>query len=200
MISIRTLALPQLFPVAAAVVTLLAPVAVTAQSALIPANTEIVIRTSQPIDSRDVDLRQEYIAVLDEPLTVDGMVIAPKGADAVLQVVQASQVHGVKGRASLTLQLVGVVVNGTRIAVTTAGVKSEGGSQAARATKAGVGGAALGAVIGGFLGGGSGAAQGAAIGGGAAVGTVAIAGQRIRVPSETRLTFVITQDVLRPGA
>ena len=55
-------------------------------------------------------------------------------------------------RASLTLQLVAIVVNGARIAVTTEGVKSEGGSQAARATKAGAGGAAVGAVIGGFLG------------------------------------------------
>lgn len=194
MITTRTLAPQQLFPVAAAVVTLLTPLEMLAQGAFIPANTEVVIRTGEPIDSRD-DLRREYIAVLDEPLSVDGTLIAPRGADAVLQVVQANQAHGVKGRASLTLQLVGIIVNGTRVAVTTDSVKSEGRSQAARAAKAGAGGAAIGAVIGGFLGGGSGAAQGAAIGGGAAVGTVAVTGQRIRVPPETRLTFVIAADV-----
>ena len=191
-------ALPLLFSLAAAL-TLGTPARATAQGALIPANTEVVVRTSEPIDSRDADLQREYVAVLDEPLTINGTAIAPKGADAVLQVIDANQVHGVKGRASLTLRLVAVVVNGARIAVTTDGVKSESGSQAARATKAGVGGAAIGAVIGGFLGGGSGAAQGAAIGGGAAVGTVAIAGQRIRVPSETRLTFVVTADVQQAG-
>ena len=191
--------MPLLFSVAAAAVTLAMPANAIAQGAFIPANTEVVVRTSEPIDSRQVDPQREYIAVLDEPLTVNGMSIAPKGADAVLHVVAANQAHGVKGRASLTLQLVAIVVDGARIAVTTDGVKSESGSQAARATKAGVGGAAVGAVIGGFLGGGSGAAQGAAIGGGAAVGTVAITGQRIRVPSETRLTFVITADVRQAG-
>ena len=54
-----------------------------------------------------------------------------------------------------------------------------------------------GAVLGGILGGGKGAAVGA--GAGAATGTaveLATSGQRVRVPSETRLTFRLQQALL----
>ncbi|HVQ14236.1 MAG TPA: hypothetical protein VMS40_11625 [Vicinamibacterales bacterium] len=165
--------------------------AVHAQVAFIPADTEVVIRTIAKIDAREADQNREYAVVLDEPLIVEGTVIAPKGADAVVQVTDANSVRGVSGRASLILQLTAVNVDGRRVAVSTASVKSEGGSQGSRAAKAGIGGAAVGAVLGGLLGGKSGIATGAAIGGGAAVGVVAVAGQHIQVPAETRLTFVL---------
>jgi hypothetical protein len=54
----------------------------------------------------------------------------------------------------------------------------------------------LGAIIGGIAGGGKGAAIGA--GAGAATGAgveLATSGQRVRVPSETRLTFVLDSAV-----
>ena len=56
--------------------------------------------------------------------------------------------------------------------------------------------AVLGAIIGGIAGGGKGAAIG--LGAGAGAGTavqVATKGQRVRVPSETRLTFTLQQPV-----
>ena len=162
-----------------------------AQIAFIPANTEVVIRTTEPIDTREADRNREYVVVLDEPLVVEGTQLAPKGADAVLQVTDANSVKGVKGRASLMVQLTAVTIDGRRVSVTTASVKSEGGSQAGRAAKAGIGGAAVGAVVGGIFGGKSGALTGAAVGGGAAVGAVAVTGQHIQVPTETRLTFVL---------
>jgi hypothetical protein len=171
----------------------------SAQVAAIPADTEVVIRTAEPINAREADEGHEYAAVLDEPLIVDGNVLAAKGAEATLQVVEATRATGVRGRASLTLQLTAVAIGGRRVAVVTQGVKSEGGSQAGRAAKAGVGGAAVGALVGGLLGGASGAAKGAAVGGGAGVGVVAVTGQRIQVPAETRLTFVLAnQAPLRP--
>ena len=129
--------------------------------------------------------------VLDEPLVVEGKQLAPKGADAVLQVTDANSVKGVRGRASLMLQLTAVTIDSHRVPVTTARVKSEGGSQAGKAAKAGIGGAAVGALVGGIFGGKSGALTGAAVGGGAAVGVVAVTGQHIQVPAETRLTFVL---------
>jgi hypothetical protein len=162
-----------------------------AQAAFIPADTEVVIRTSAKIDAREADKNREYVVVLDEPLLVDGKELAPKGAEAVLQVAEATSAKGVSGRASLILQLTSVTIDGHRVPVSTASVKTESGSQGSRAAKAGIGGAAIGAAIGGLLGGKSGLATGAAIGGGAAVGAVAVTGQRIQVPAETRLTFVL---------
>jgi hypothetical protein len=175
-----------------AAISLLLPSAILAQT-VIPAETEVVVRTSEVIDSRNVDLSKEYVAVLDEPLVVNGTTLAPKGAEAVLRVAQVRQAGAVKGRESLTLQLAAVTIDGTRTAVVTEGVKSESGSQGARTAKTAAGGAAVGAILGGIFGGASGAAQGAAIGAGAGVGAAVVAGQRIQVPAETRLTFVLQQ-------
>jgi hypothetical protein len=162
-----------------------------AQPSFVPADTEVVIRTSAKIDAREADKNREYVVVLDEPLVAEGKELAPKGAQAVLQVAEATSAKGVTGRASLMLQLTAVTIDGRRVPVSTASVKTESGSQTSRAAKAGIGGAAIGAAIGGLLGGKSGLATGAAIGGGAAVGAVAVTGQRIQVPAETRLTFVL---------
>jgi hypothetical protein len=162
-----------------------------AQVAFIPADTEVVVRTIAKIDAREADQDREYAVVLDEPLIVEGTQLAPKGADAVLQVTEATSAKGISGRATLIVQLTAITIDGRRVPVSTASVKSEGGSQGGRAAKAGIGGAAVGAVLGGLLGGKSGIATGAAIGGGAGVGAVAVTGQRIQVPAETRLTFVL---------
>ena len=67
---------------------------------------------------------------------------------------------------------------------------------AGRTAKVAGGTAAVGAIIGAIAGGGKGAAIGA--GAGAATGAgveIATAGQRVRVPSETRLTFVLDSAV-----
>lgn len=180
-----------LIPLLAAI-SLLLPSMILAQT-VIPASTEVVVRTSEVIDSQNVDLTKEYVAVLDEPLVVGGKPLAPKGAEAVLRVAQVRQAGAVKGRESLTLQLAALTVEGNRVPVVTEGVKSESGSQGARTAKSAAGGAAVGAILGGIFGGAQGAAQGAAIGAGAGVGAAVVAGQRIQVPAETRLTFVLQQ-------
>jgi uncharacterized protein YcfJ len=58
------------------------------------------------------------------------------------------------------------------------------------------GGAIVGAVIGGIAGGGKGAGIGAAAGAGAGTGVeLATKGQKVKIPSETRLTFVLDNPV-----
>ena len=54
----------------------------------------------------------------------------------------------------------------------------------------------MGAIIGAIAGGGKGAAVGAAAGGAAGAGAeVVTKGQRVRIPSETRLTFLLDTPV-----
>ena len=53
--------------------------------------------------------------------------------------------------------------------------------------------AVVGAIIGAIAGGGKGAAIGAASGAGAGVAIQAIRGQRIQIPSETKLDFTLAQ-------
>jgi len=87
-----------------------------------------------------------------------------------------------------------VMVNGRMIDISTGDVSQASGSRGARTAKVVGGTAAVGAIIGAIAGGGKGAAIGA--GSGAAVGTgveLATKGQRVKIPSETRLTFTLQQ-------
>jgi hypothetical protein len=87
-------------------------------------------------------------------------------------------------------------VNGRRVDVDTTAVTEQSSSRGARSGKVIGGTAVLGAIIGGIAGGGKGAAIG--LGAGAGAGTaaqVATKGQRVRIPSETRLTFTLQQPV-----
>jgi len=80
------------------------------------------------------------------------------------------------------------------IDVTTGDVSQASGSRGARTAKVVGGTTAVGAIIGAIAGGGQGAAIGAASG--AAVGGAAqvmTKGQRVKIPSETRLTFTLQQ-------
>jgi hypothetical protein len=109
----------------------------------------------------------------------------------VLTKLVADQQSGkIEGRTALTLALSTMTVNGRPIDVTSTDVKTESGSRAARSGGVIGGTAALGAIIGAIAGGGKGAAIGA--GSGAAVGTgaeVLTNGQKVKIPSETRLSF-----------
>jgi hypothetical protein len=70
-------------------------------------------------------------------------------------------------------------------------VSQESGSRTARTAKSAAAVGVLGAIIGGIAGGGKGAAIGAAAGAGAGAGAqVLLDPQKVKVPSETVLTFV----------
>ena len=166
----------------------------------IPAQTQLVVRTVDAIDSRNADLAKEYNAGLDSPMAIDGATVLPRGTEAVLRVMEVQQAGAVKGRASLTLQLFALVVDGQRVPIESSDVKSESGSQGAKATKGGIIGGLAGGVLGGVLGGGGGAVKGATAGAAVGVGVAALSGERVQVPAETRLTFTLAKPVsLRPA-
>jgi hypothetical protein len=118
--------------------------------------------------------------------------VIPRGADVVVKLVDDKQSGKIAGQTILTLDLVSVAVNGRVVDVNTQAVTRESSSRTGRSEKVIGGTAALGAIIGALAGGGKGAAIGAASGAG--VGTaaqVATKGQRVHIPSETRLTFTL---------
>jgi hypothetical protein len=120
----------------------------------------------------------------------------PRGADVVVKLVDAKEAGTFTGRAELALNLQSVQVNGRMVEVNTQSVSRESDSQGAQTAKrAGVG-AVVGAGLGAVFGGGKGAATGAAVGGAAGAGTQVITkGRTVRIPSETRLTFVLDTPV-----
>ena len=160
-------------------------------SITLPAGTEIAIRTVNRIDSKKADLRTEYPASLDDPIVVNGETVVPANANAFLRVTELHS-PGMTHRASLSMTLVAVMVNGQRIALETGKVDSTAGSQAKRTAVGAVGGAAGGAAIGALAGGGLGAAVGAGAGavGGALAGK--LTGKGVQIAPETRFTYRLT--------
>jgi hypothetical protein len=162
---------------------------------VVPAGTALVVRLIDPVDSETDHLGQTYRASIDEPVVdANGQTVIPRGADVIAKLVEDQQSGKIQGRTVLTLDLMQVQVNGRMVDVNTAEVTQASSSRGARSGKVIGGATALGAIIGAIAGGGKGAAVGAASG--AAVGTgaqVLTKGQRVRIPSETRLTFTLQQ-------
>lgn len=173
-----------------------APAPVQASSGELPAGTNLVIRMIDGIDSQTNSVGQTFAASIDEPVTIDGNTVIPRGADAVVKLVDSKESGKLTGRAELTLDLVSVKINGQPVDVNSQTVSRESAARGQRTAKVAGGAAAVGAIIGAIAGGGTGAAIGAAAGGAAGAGAeVVTKGQRVKIPSETRLTFVLDTPV-----
>ena len=156
------------------------------------AGTKLVVRMIDSVDSERNRVGQTFAASLDEPVLLNGEAVIPRGADVVIKLVDDKESGKLTGRTTMTLDLVSVKVNGRMIDVNTQTVTEESSSRGARTAKMAGGGAALGTIIGAVAGGGKGAAIG--LGAGAAAGAgaeILTKGQRVRIPSEARLAFVV---------
>jgi hypothetical protein len=157
----------------------------------IPRGTEISARLIDGIDSEINKVGDEFEASLEDPIVLGNDVVVQKGARAKVRLVEAKDSGKFKGRTELTLQLMSIVSEGKTIAIETSDVQQASGSRGARTAKSAAAVGAIGAIIGGIAGGGKGAAIGAAAGAGAGAGAqVLLDPQKVKVPSETVLTFV----------
>jgi hypothetical protein len=167
-----------------------------AKNVTIPAGAHISVRTIDGIDSTKNHPGDRFQASLEEPLTVNGDVVAAKGADVYGRLVESKKSGTFSGRSQLQLELTGIVVNGQTVPLVTGDYELEGKSRGASTAKRTIGGAAVGTIIGAIAGGGKGAGIGAAVGGGAGAGSEIITkGDQVKVPSETLLDFTLQQDV-----
>lgn len=162
----------------------------------IPEGTTLTIRMIDPVDSEVNKLQETFRASIDEPVVLGGETVIPRGADVIVKLVDDKQSGKISGRTELTLDLVSVQVRGKMVDVNTQDVTRASESRGARSGKVIGGTAALGAIIGAIAGGGKGAAIGAVTGAGAGTAVeVLTKGQRVRIPSETRLTFTLQNPV-----
>jgi hypothetical protein len=161
-------------------------------SGTLPAGTNLVIRMIESVDSETNRVGQSFRASLDQPVMVDGQTVIPRGADATVTLVDAKESGKLTGRADLTLSLQSVSINGRMVDINSQTINKEGSSQGEKTAKVAGGTAAVGAIIGAIAGGGKGAAIGAGAGAAAGAGSqVILGGSKVRIPSETRLTFVL---------
>lgn len=161
------------------------------------AGTLISARLAETLASDKMKVGETFLANLDSPLVVDGLVIAERGGRVQGRVVELEEAGRVKGLAELGIQLVGLTTrDGQNVEIQTDTFRVEGPtSKTEDAAKIGAG-AGLGAAIGAIAGGGRGAAIGAAAGGAAGTGTVmATRGKPAVIPVETRIDFRVNAPV-----
>jgi hypothetical protein len=165
----------------------------------LPAGSAIVIRTIDGIDSERDRTGDEFRATLQDPIRIGDDEVAPKGSDVRLRLVEDRESGKLTGRAELKIQLVSLTVNGRTVAVNTDTVSEQSGSQGATTAKRAAAVGVVGAVIGAIAGGGKGAAVGAGAGAAAGAGSgVFMKGQKVKIPSETILTFTTGDPVRIP--
>lgn len=163
----------------------------------VPLGTEIVVRLIDDVDSERDAVGQTYRASVDEAVVVDGNIVVPRGADVTAKLVADQQAGKLSGRTVLTLDLVAVQIDGRMVDVLTSEVTTASESRTRESARNVGGGAALGAIIGAIAGGGKGAAIGA-VTGAAAGGAIQVMtkGPQVRIPSETRLSFILQQPLI----
>jgi hypothetical protein len=162
----------------------------------VPSGTHITVRTMDSIDSDKNQTGDKFRATLEQPISVNDVLVAPKGTLVYGRITEVKSAGPYAGRSQVRLALTGLVLNGHTYSLATGDHESAGRSRGAdTAAKVG-GGAVLGAIIGGVIGGGKGAAVGATVGAGAGTAAQgASRGPQVHLPSETLLEFTLEQPV-----
>lgn len=169
----------------------------TPRTVTIAGGTLISVRLAEKVSSETHKEGDAFLATLDQPLVVNELVIAERGARAEGRIVASEGAGRVKGVSSIALELVTVTTSdGQRIELKTQSFAKEGPKTVAQdAAKVGAA-AGIGAAIGAIIGGGKGAGIGAAAGGAAGTGTVmATRGKAAELPAETRISFRVNEPV-----
>jgi len=168
----------------------------TAPTGTVSAGTNIVVRMIDNVDSQQARVGQTFKASLDQPVVLNGETVFPQGADVTTVLTDAQSSGKFEGKASLTLDIQSIRANGRDYKVKTTGVAETSGARGNKTAKVVGGTAALGAIIGAIAGGGKGAAIGAGAGAATGAGVQAVtSGQQVKIPSETRLTFTLQNDL-----
>ena len=167
------------------------------QTITIPAGTLLTVRVDEALASDRSFQGDQFRATLDQPLIIDHMVIAERGARALGRVVDVDKGGRVKGVAQIGVELISLnTSDGQKIALKTETFQREAQtSRKSDAAKVGAG-AGLGAIIGAIAGGGKGAAIGAGVGGAAGAGDVALTrGKPAQIPVETKVSFRLRDSI-----
>lgn len=180
--------------VAMAVVFAAAAMNASAQG-VIPQSTEVAVRLIDEVNSDSAGLDREYRGTVDDAVIVGGTTVLPAGTPAYLQVIRAAEAGRVQGSTLLALRIVGFEVAGRRIPVESGDATVSSTGQGKKVAKSAAVAGAAGAVLGALLGGKRGAAQGMAAGAALGAAHAVVTGQSVKVPPETRMTFVLSRDV-----
>ena len=166
---------------------------------VVPSGTRINVRLTQPIDVDISFAGQSFKAVVDDPVTLNGVIAIPRGAAAVLQAVAVKQSGTMKGSDKISLKLHSIAFGGFVYEVSSGYVESKGSGEGKKSARKVGGGAGLGAIVGGIAGGGEGAAIGALVGGVGGAIVSSSGEEHLKIDAETRLQFPLAASLsVRP--
>jgi len=166
----------------------------TPNTVTIAAGTLLPVRIGETLSAANNERGDTFLATLDQPLVVDGFVIAERGSRVEGRVTEAERT---KGSSHIGIELVKISTSdGQHVRVRTAAYKKESNSSTGNdVAKVGII-TAIGAAIGAAADGGKGAAIGAGVGGAAGVADVMLTrGKPAEIRVETRLSFRIQEPV-----
>jgi len=157
----------------------------------IPAGSILRVRVNDYLSSDKNQIGDQFTAELDQPIVVNGWVVARRGETLVGQVKSAKKAGRVKGTSELDLELTDLsVVGGQQLPILTQLWKGTGGTSHGADAATIVGGTGLGAAIGAAADWGTGAAIGAGAGAVAGIATVLLTrGRPTIVQPEMELSF-----------
>jgi len=162
----------------------------------VPAGTPIVIRTTTALSTKEAKNGDRFQATLAEPLVVDGVTLAPRGAEVEGVIVESDPGGRVKGVAQLSIALRSIRTVSGNVEIRTDAHVAEAKSSVKKDVTRGAIMTGVGAAIGAIAGGGKGAAVGAGVGAGAGTATaMATRGEPAAIPAESVLTFRLKSPV-----
>ena len=157
----------------------------------VPAGTLVMVRLIDSIDADLTGVGERFRASIDDPIVVGSQVVVPRYADATVQVMRVEQSGALKGSDEVALKIYDITVNGRSYHVATDYAELQGKGKGRKTIRNTAIGGVGGAVIGGIFGGKKGAAIGAGAGAGTGIAVAAARGTKLKIPSETRLEFVL---------
>jgi hypothetical protein len=158
--------------------------------------TEILIRLSAPLSSKQAKPSQGFQAILDKDIVVKGTAALKAGTPVTGVVVDVKAAGRAQSKGAMSIQLSSIETSGGAVPIETNLLKFEAEGTGRKTGRRLAGGTGLGAAIGAIADGGSGAWKGAAIGAGIGVGaTLLTKGNEVEFPAEQLLSFTLTKTV-----
>jgi hypothetical protein len=163
----------------------------------VPAGTVLLIRTTDFLSTDSNKIGDQFTAVLDQPLVVNGWVVARRGQVLIGKVKDVKKAGRVKGTSELGVELTDItIVDGRQLPILTELWKGSGGTSHGQDAGTIAGTTAVGAAIGAAADWGTGAAIGAGAGAVAGIAAVLLTrGHPTVVPPESQLTFRLVDPV-----
>jgi hypothetical protein len=163
----------------------------------IPAGTVLIMRINEPLSSDRNQVGDQFTGTLEQPIVVNGWVVARRGQVVMGQVKSVQKAGRVKGVSQLGVELTDLtLVDGQQAPILTELWKASGGTSHGADAATIAGGTGLGAAIGAAADWGRGAAIGAGAGAVAGIGAVLLTrGRPTILEPESQLTFRLVDPV-----